>query len=95
MLTLLIKIEVNADSSNKDQIIKENISEMISSFLPDYSEIIDLTISTLLDGYLENQTAYENNEILEGEELGYKDQVYYSVIENLIKSIIDTKLNLL
>ena len=84
--------EVNADSSNKDQIIKENISEMISSFLPDYSEIIDLTISTLLDGYLENQTAYENNEILEGEELGYKDQVYYSVIENLIKSIIDTTL---
>ena len=87
-----VQEEVNADSSNKDQIIKENISEMISSFLPDYSEIIDLTISTLLDGYLENQTAYENNEILEGEELGYKDQVYYSIIENLIKSIIDTTL---
>ncbi len=87
-----VQEEVNADSSNKDQIIKENISEMISSFLPDYSEIIDLTISTLLDGYLENQSAYENNEILEGEELGYKDQVYYSVIENLIKSIIDTTL---
>lgn len=87
-----VQEEVNADSSNKDQIIKENISEMISSFIPDYSEIIDLTISTLLDGYLENQTAYENNEILEGEELGYKDQVYYSVIENLIKSIIDTTL---
>ena len=61
-----VQEEVNADSSNKDQIIKENISEMISNFLPDYSEIIDLTISTLLDGYLENQTAYENNEILEG-----------------------------
>ena len=87
-----VQEEVNADSSNKDQIIKENISEMISSFLPDYSEIINLTISTLLDGYLENQSAYENNEILEGEELGYKDQVYYSVIENLIKSIIDTTL---
>ena len=87
-----VQEEVNANSSNKDQIIKENISEIISSFLPDYSEIIDLTISTLLDGYLENQTAYENNEILEGEELGYKDQVYYSVIENLIKSIIDTTL---
>ena len=87
-----VQEEVNADSSNKDQIIKDNINEMISSFLPDYSEIIDLTISTLLDGYLANQSAYENNEVLEGEELGYKDQIYYSVIENLIKSIIDTTL---
>lgn len=84
----MIQGEINSDGSNKEEVIKENIINIISFMLPGYSDAISGSVTILLDAYLENTDAYNNNTILEGDEIGYKDKVYYSVIEEIINSVL-------
>lgn len=84
----MVQGEINSDGSNKEEVIKENIIKIISLMLPGYSDAISGSVTILLDGYLENTDAYNNNTILEGDEIGYKDKVYYSVIEEIINSVL-------
>lgn len=84
----MVQGEINSDGSNKEEVIKENIINIISFMLPGYSDAISGSVTILLDAYLENTDAYNNNTILEGEEIGYKDKVYYLVIEEIINSVL-------
>lgn len=88
----MVQGEINSDGSNKEEVIKENIINIISLMLPGYSDAISGSVTILLDGYLENTDAYNNNTILEGDEIGYKDKVYYSVIEEIIYSVLSDNL---
>lgn len=84
----MVQGEINSDGSNKEEVIKENIINIISLMLPGYSDAISGSVTILLGGYLENTDAYNNNTILEGDEIGYKDKLYYSVIEEIINSVL-------
>lgn len=84
----MIQGEINSDGSNKEEVIKENIINIISLMLPGYSDAISGSVTILLDGYLENVDAYNNNTILEGDEIGYKDKVYYLAIDEIINSVL-------
>lgn len=84
----MIQGEINSDGSNKEEVIKENIINIISFMLPGYSDAISGSVTILLDAYLGNTDAYNNNTVLEGDEIGYKDKVYYSVIEEIINSVL-------
>ena len=84
----MVQGEINSDGSNKEEVIKENIINIISLMLPGYSDAISGSVTILLDAYLGNIDAYNNNTVLEGDEIGYKDKVYYSVIEEIINSVL-------
>lgn len=80
-----VEQEVKLNPSNKKTIIVDKISKFIGGLSKEYGEYLTLISNLLLMGYVENTSAYTNNEIMDESQIGYKDQIYIKTIYNTIE----------
>lgn len=82
--------KVDEDPENKQQIIQETITEL-AGFALDFDEnIINTAIDIMLTNYLADTESYLNNTVLEGAEIGYKDETYFEIIDTIVQDLLNS-----
>lgn len=84
-----IEEEIKLNPSNKQTIIIDQISYYIGGLSKEYGQYLSLISESLLTGYINNSSAYINNEIIDDSEIGYKNKIYINAICDAIKLIFE------